>query len=177
MEATSRLLGGALDTLNAIANLALTRSNQSRWNEAEELQVKVMEARLKLLGKGHRDTISVMNDLALTFSEQGRLNDVEELQYKVADPTARASEETVRTHSQPSPILRGFCKIKADRSRQKCDSGRFGTTEMDKVLFCGNAVYRSFERFGTNVQLDDEQGMKKWYTWALTGLGSPITWM
>ncbi|KAF1949665.1 hypothetical protein CC80DRAFT_428591, partial [Byssothecium circinans] len=36
-----------LSTLKSIANLALTYSNQGRWKEAEELEVRVMETSIQ----------------------------------------------------------------------------------------------------------------------------------
>ena len=45
-------LGGVYeDTLSSMALVALSRKNQGRWNEAEGLQVQVMETRKRVLGK------------------------------------------------------------------------------------------------------------------------------
>ena len=41
-----------------MGNLANTYWNQGRWNEAEELEVRVMDMRKKLLGAEHLDTPS-----------------------------------------------------------------------------------------------------------------------
>ncbi|KAK5685767.1 hypothetical protein LTR17_026947 [Elasticomyces elasticus] len=49
---------------------------------------------------------------------------------------------------------------------------RFGTTRMDKVLFCGKVECRSFERFGMDVQLEDEEEREK-----LTQLGFDKPWI
>ena len=38
------------DTLTSMANLAATYRNQGQWKEAEELRVKVMETRQRVLG-------------------------------------------------------------------------------------------------------------------------------
>lgn len=46
METSKRVLGDEHpDTLSSMANLAATWSSQGRWKEAEELEVRVMEAR------------------------------------------------------------------------------------------------------------------------------------
>jgi tetratricopeptide (TPR) repeat protein len=56
---------------------------QGRWDEAEELQGKVMEARSRMLGEEHPDTLSAMASLAITYRKQGRWKKAEELQVKV----------------------------------------------------------------------------------------------
>ncbi|KAF4615876.1 hypothetical protein G7Y89_g15240 [Cudoniella acicularis] len=42
-------------TLTSMANLASTYRNQGRWDEAEELEVQVMETRKTKLGADHPD--------------------------------------------------------------------------------------------------------------------------
>jgi len=55
IETSRRVLGAEHpDTLTIIANLASTYRNQGRWKEAEELEVKVMETRRRVLGLGQR---------------------------------------------------------------------------------------------------------------------------
>ena len=68
------------DTLTSIANLASTYSNQGRWEEAEQLFVKVMETRREKLGVGHPSTLTSINNLALTYSDQDRWVEAESLQ-------------------------------------------------------------------------------------------------
>ena len=53
-------------------NLALTFWNQGRWKDAEELDVRVMEMRKRVLGKEHPNTLTSMNNLAFTWKQQGR---------------------------------------------------------------------------------------------------------
>ena len=60
-------------------NLAATYWNQGRLNEAEQLQVQVMDMRKKLLGAEHPDTLSSMKNLAATYWSQRRLNEAEQL--------------------------------------------------------------------------------------------------
>lgn len=62
-----------------MANLASTYRNQGRWNEAERLEVEVVELRRKMLGAEHPDTLTSSNDLALIYLEQGRFVEAEEL--------------------------------------------------------------------------------------------------
>ncbi|KAJ6025063.1 hypothetical protein N7540_005860 [Penicillium herquei] len=71
------------NTLGSIANLALTYSNQGRWEEAEQLQVQVMKTSKTKLGEDHPDTLSSMANLALTYSNQGRWEEAKQLQVQV----------------------------------------------------------------------------------------------
>ena len=50
-----------------MTNLAVTYREQGRWNEAEHLQVQVMEMRKKLIGAEHPDTLNSMTNLAVTY--------------------------------------------------------------------------------------------------------------
>ena len=40
-----------------MANLASIYSNQGKWNEAEQLEIHVLDMRKKLLGVKHSDTL------------------------------------------------------------------------------------------------------------------------
>ncbi|KAH8598603.1 hypothetical protein B0O99DRAFT_505943 [Bisporella sp. PMI_857] len=55
-----------------MANLASTYRNQGRWNEAEDLDVQVIETRKRVLGPEHPDTLTSMANLASTYRHQGR---------------------------------------------------------------------------------------------------------
>ncbi|KAI1522327.1 kinesin light chain 1, partial [Pyrenophora tritici-repentis] len=55
-----------------MANLASTYWNQGRWDDAEKLEVQVMETRKTKLGADHPDTLASMHNLAFTLYLQGR---------------------------------------------------------------------------------------------------------
>ncbi|KAK7180300.1 PFS and TPR domain-containing protein [Paraphaeosphaeria sporulosa] len=55
-----------------MANLASTYRNQGRWEEAEKLEVQVMETRKTKLGADHPSTLTSMNNLAFTWKSLGR---------------------------------------------------------------------------------------------------------
>lgn len=55
-----------------MANLMLTFWNQGRWDEAEKLEVEVMETSKTKLGADHSDTLNRMANLAFTWRSQGR---------------------------------------------------------------------------------------------------------
>lgn len=73
------------DTPSSMANLASTYRNQGWWDEAEELEVKVMEMRKAVLGEAYLDTLSSMDNLAATYRSQRRANEADrifsEMQY------------------------------------------------------------------------------------------------
>ena len=53
--------------------------NQGRWDNAEKLEVKVMQARRDKLGSDHPDTLMSMSDLTATYWDQGRFDEAEKL--------------------------------------------------------------------------------------------------
>ena len=55
-----------------MAEFALAFSEAGRWQEAEELQVQVMETTKKVLGEEHPDTLTSIANLASTYRNQGR---------------------------------------------------------------------------------------------------------
>ena len=58
-------------TLASIANLAIAYWNQGRLDEAEKLEVEVMNARKTELGSDHPDTLMSMANLASTYTREG----------------------------------------------------------------------------------------------------------
>ncbi|KAJ5416976.1 uncharacterized protein N7487_000526 [Penicillium crustosum] len=80
-------IGGAedKDTLNSTTILAEAYRIEGRWEEAEQLQVQVMETRKTKLGVDHPDTLSSMANLASTYSNQGRWEEAEQLQVQVME--------------------------------------------------------------------------------------------
>jgi hypothetical protein len=64
-----------MKTSCSMGDLAATYQNQGRLKEAEELDVKVMEARRRVLGEEHPDTLMAMANLART-KRALRQNDV-----------------------------------------------------------------------------------------------------
>ena len=55
------------NTLTSMINLASTYRNQGRWNEAEKVEIQVLEMRKKLLDAQHRNTLASMGNLASTY--------------------------------------------------------------------------------------------------------------
>jgi hypothetical protein len=60
-----------------MGELASTYRKQGRWREAEHLEVLVVEARKRTLGKKHPQTLMSMDNLASTYRSQGRLKEAE----------------------------------------------------------------------------------------------------
>jgi len=63
------------DTLTSMGNLATEFWKQGRLEEAEQLEVDVLEARTRLLGLGHPETLRSMTNLAYTWKSRGRGED------------------------------------------------------------------------------------------------------
>ncbi|KAF7509474.1 hypothetical protein GJ744_008037 [Endocarpon pusillum] len=81
------------DTLADIAKLASTYRNQGEWKKAEELEIQVLEMRMRLLGKEHPDTLTSMTNMAVVFKAQRRWKEAEELQIQVIETTKRVLEK------------------------------------------------------------------------------------
>ncbi|KAJ6547910.1 hypothetical protein DFH09DRAFT_631922 [Mycena vulgaris] len=69
-----------LDTLYAMAALALTYTELGKLQEAEELSAVVLEKMRKILGEDHPETLHAMGNLALTYVKLGKLQEAEELE-------------------------------------------------------------------------------------------------
>ncbi|KAJ5503479.1 hypothetical protein N7463_006353 [Penicillium fimorum] len=65
--------------------LAHVHYNEGRWDEAEQLEVQVVETSKTKLGEDHPDTLSSMANLALTYKNQGRWDEAEQLQIQVME--------------------------------------------------------------------------------------------
>jgi hypothetical protein len=72
-----------------MGNLAYTFHCQRRYNDAEELQVQVLEASRRLLGPEHPDTLRATVNPALTLDDLGRWKDADVLSAQVTDVSYR----------------------------------------------------------------------------------------
>jgi tetratricopeptide (TPR) repeat protein len=77
------------ERLRLTSKCAGTLHSDGRWNEAEELQVQVMQTTKRVLGNGHPSTLNSMANLASTYRDQGRWNEAEELQAQVMQTRKR----------------------------------------------------------------------------------------
>ncbi|GAB1317573.1 Violaceus kinesin [Madurella fahalii] len=73
------------DTIQSMANLAVTYRAQGRYKEAEPMGVKVLELRREVLGERHPDTIRSMANLAVTYHAQGRYKEAEPMGVKALE--------------------------------------------------------------------------------------------
>ncbi|MCJ1278331.1 hypothetical protein MMC21_006146 [Puttea exsequens] len=62
-----------------VADFALAFFEAGRWKQAEELEIRVMGVKKRVLGKEHPDILRFMNNLASTYSNQGRWKEAEGL--------------------------------------------------------------------------------------------------
>jgi tetratricopeptide (TPR) repeat protein len=68
-----------------MANLASTYRSQDRWEEAELLEVHVLEASRTMLGENHPDTLRNMANLASTYWNQDRWEEAKLLEVQVLE--------------------------------------------------------------------------------------------
>ena len=71
------------------SNFALVMRENGDWKNAQELEIKVMDMRKKLLGAEHPYTLSSIANLAVTYRDQGMWNKAEQLQIQVMDMRKR----------------------------------------------------------------------------------------
>jgi hypothetical protein len=67
-----------------MGNLGLIFQKQKRWQEAEELEVHVMEARKRVLGLEHPETLASIANLAHTYSHRGRTEEAKEMMMQLS---------------------------------------------------------------------------------------------
>jgi tetratricopeptide (TPR) repeat protein len=77
------------ERLRLASKCAITLSSDGRYEEAEELQVQVMQMRKRVLTDEHLYTLTSMNSLAETYRNQGRWKEAEELQAQVMQTRKR----------------------------------------------------------------------------------------
>ncbi|KAI2750283.1 hypothetical protein DTO013E5_5160 [Penicillium roqueforti] len=73
------------DTLDSTAMLAEVYQLEGQWEEAEQLQLQVMETSKTKFGAYYPDTLASMNNLASTLQNQGRWEEAEQLQLQVME--------------------------------------------------------------------------------------------
>ena len=72
-------------TLLDMSNLASTYRLQEKWDEAEELDLRVLRIREDQLGREHSDTLLTLSNLAMTYRGQGRLQEAKEKELEVIE--------------------------------------------------------------------------------------------
>lgn len=73
METRRRVLGDEHPSkLVSIVNLASVYSHQGWWEEAEMLEVRVVNSSKRVLGDEHPNTLASMANLASMYNIQGR---------------------------------------------------------------------------------------------------------
>ena len=73
------------DSVSSMAMVALGYELQGMWEEAENLQLKVMESLRSKLGADHPHTLTSMGNLASTYRNQGRWEEAEKLEVQVME--------------------------------------------------------------------------------------------
>ncbi|KAJ5683654.1 hypothetical protein N7462_006819 [Penicillium macrosclerotiorum] len=73
------------EAIESTAMLAEVYSLDGAWDEAEQLQIPVMETRTTKLGVDHPSTLTSMANLASTYRNQGRWEEAEQLEVQVIE--------------------------------------------------------------------------------------------
>lgn len=76
-------------TLIAISSLASTHARQKHWEDAEKLQIQVIETSTRVLGPEHPDTTQRISNLAITYSYQDRWKEAQPLQEQALDMSSK----------------------------------------------------------------------------------------
>lgn len=66
-------------------HLAITYQYQGRREEAEDLEVEVMQTRKKMLGIEHSDTLASISIFASKYLNQGRVKETEKLEVQTLE--------------------------------------------------------------------------------------------
>ncbi|KDN44412.1 hypothetical protein RSAG8_05459, partial [Rhizoctonia solani AG-8 WAC10335] len=116
LSARERWLGNEHpDTLDTMNYLAIGCSFLGRHDEAQRLQSQILNACKRLLGEEHPYTLRSMQFAAVTYAHLGRGNkaqlllntviDVSERKLGIIDVYEKESDENVRRHVDPPPIV------------------------------------------------------------------------
>ena len=128
-------------TLYYMHHLAGLYRDQGRYEDAEQLFVKVIEGRLRLLGEKHEHTQLSLAELAKIYTDQGRHDAAEQLLIKTLEIRRRLyGDKDVLTQTRLTELLRLY-EI----------SGQFDKL---KTLFLSNS--KMFEKQRTELDEGDE---------------------
>ena len=101
----NRILGAEhLETIGAMANLAVTYHKLGKDAEAEKLEIQVLDARKRILGVENPGTITAMANLAATYRDLEKYTEAGKLEMQVLDARIRVLEWNIQQQSQPWQI-------------------------------------------------------------------------
>lgn len=115
------------EALDSLAMLAIAYRLEGRWEEAERLEVQVLETRKMKLGADHPDTLTGMANLASTYRNQGRWVEAERLEVQVLE-TRRQTPGLEDLHTL------GFSSEAAVRNRHVGSVDSDSSIENDSVF-------------------------------------------
>jgi hypothetical protein len=111
--------------------LASTYRSQGRWEEAEQLEVHVVETRKRVLGTEHPHTLKSVANLAVTYHSQGRLREAKELGVQVVHVSKRFWGQGIQTHSSDGQLVTCVSRHwEVKRSRGTESPGPTGKADM-----------------------------------------------
>jgi lipopolysaccharide biosynthesis regulator YciM len=74
-----------VETLEAISSLASTYRSRGKYDQAEELELEVVEGRKRVFGNDHPETLEAISSLASTYRSRGKYGLAEELFLEVVE--------------------------------------------------------------------------------------------
>jgi tetratricopeptide (TPR) repeat protein len=114
LETTKILAAEDSDTLQLMTRLALTYMYQGRRTEAEQLSLKVLEAKKKVHGVEHSQTLQSMAVLAMVYTVQGRHAEAEHLTLEALEITKRVLGAG---HTDTLDLMSHLARIYTDQGR------------------------------------------------------------
>ena len=88
------------NTLDTVNNLAVLYWQQGKYEEAEPLYQRALEARERVLGPEHPDTAQTLGDLAVLYVDQGKFEQAKSLYLR-----ALAIYESVLGTDHPTTVI------------------------------------------------------------------------
>ena len=104
-------------TLVAKTNLATTYYHQARFDEAEKLEVEVLQGRQQVLGKFHWLTLLSMSNLLDTYIGQGRMEACEQNLTLLVQASLAEAEPNPRLRSSILDNANKMCSLYKERGQ------------------------------------------------------------
>ena len=104
-------------TLTSKSVLARIDCDQGRYEEAEAMQLQLVETGTRVLGAEDLDTLAFQSDLASTYTSQTRWDDAEELLVKVLETQKKISE--LEDHKTTLPAMNTLSLVYESQGKLK----------------------------------------------------------
>lgn len=165
MQARLMQLGAENElTLHSMSMVALAHKMAGRSEQARQLEVRVVETSIAVLGEVHPDTLVSMCELSLTYREQGLWKEAEQLEIKALETsTAVLGENDLITLKCMTNLAATYWDQGRSNEAEQLDvkvmetsKALLGELHPDTLLSIANlaATYRNQERWDEAEQLE-----------------------